>query len=70
VKDKLTPLQTELLRYMRGLPFTSPTDIGRGFWGPPHHSSTASPVLLRLVKLGLVSRNKRGWYREAHANGE
>lgn len=42
--------------------WTSPTMIGREVWGPPHHSSTASPVCRRLVEKGVAVRNEKGHY--------
>lgn len=54
--------------------WTSPTYIGNEwglkltgekFFAARYHSSWASPKCKRLVKLGLIKRNKKGWYKLA-----
>ena len=52
-----------VLGYLAGRDWTSPTEIGRTVWGKGHHSSSASPVCLRLVRKGKLVRNERGHYR-------
>lgn len=41
----------------------SPTSIGGDLFPPYGHSAWASPKCLALAKRGLISRNKKGWYR-------
>lgn len=53
----------KVLQFLKGKDWTSPTDIGKSLWGPKHHSSSASPVCLRMVEKGLLERNDRGHYR-------
>jgi len=60
---KLSRRQQDVIEYLQGKDWTSPTQIGIKVWGFPHHSSTASPVCLRLVSRGLLERNNRGHYR-------
>ena len=55
--------QQDVIEYLRGKDWTSPTEIGGKVWGPPHHSSSASPVCKQLVARGLLERNDRGHYR-------
>ena len=62
-KSKVTSRQEEVLEYLRGKDWTSPTVISGAVWGGRHHSASASPVCLRLVKKGLLKRNNRGHYR-------
>lgn len=52
-----------VLGYLKGRDWTSPTELGRAIWGKGHHSSSASPVCLRLVKAGKLERNAKGHYR-------
>lgn len=60
---RLSGRQQDVIAYLRGKDWTSPTEIGGKVWGYPHHSSTASPVCKRLVARGLLERNGRGHYR-------
>ena len=67
-KAELTRKQQEILSYLKGKPWASPNKIGMdvggktasGLW---RHSSWASPTCLKLVKKGLLERNKAGQYR-------
>jgi len=43
--------------------FVSPTELGRTLKGGNYHSAWASPICLKMVKMGLLGRNKKGWYR-------
>lgn len=62
----LTNEQAWVLNYLCGdYEYTSPTSIGVAWGG--HHSSWSCPKLKVLVKLGLVERNKKGWYRAVRA---
>jgi hypothetical protein len=67
-EKKLSFQQSMIIEYLRrGGGYVSPTRIGNvigtslGFtnW----HSAWASPKCLKLVKLGLLERNKHGWYK-------
>lgn len=58
--NKINKRQGEVLKYLSGKDFTSPTEIGGLFDG---HSATGSPICKRLVKLGFLERNKRGHYK-------
>lgn len=71
-KPKVSGRQEEVLEYLRGKGWTSPTVIGGAVWGGRHHSASAGPVCIRLVEKGLLSRNKRGHYRikESEVGGE
>lgn len=60
---RLSGRQQDVIAYLRGKEWTSPTEIGGMVWGFPHHSATASPVCKRLVERGLLERNERGHYR-------
>jgi len=58
-----------ILKYLKGKDFTSPTEIGIA-WGlfrtdllGNYHSGWASPICLKLVELGLLIRNNKGWYK-------
>ena len=62
-QHKLSGRQQDVINYLRGRDWTSPTEIGREVWNPPRHSSAASPICLRLVAMGLLQRNRRGHYR-------
>lgn len=53
----------QVLDYLRGRDWTSPTQIGRDVWGLGHHSASASPVCRRLVMRGALERNGCGHYR-------
>ena len=64
----LTSRQKQVLDYLKGRDWTSPTEIGQAVWRPPHHSAAASPVCKRLVELGYLERNSRGHYRFANYN--
>ena len=59
---KLTKRQSEVVAYLQGKPWTSPTEIGREVWGKGHHSASASPVCKKLVLLGVLKRNDNGHY--------
>jgi len=59
----LTERQKQVLGFLKGKDWTSPTEIGREVWGQGHHSSSASPVCKRLVKVGALERNDDGHYR-------
>jgi len=59
----LTERQKQVLAFLRGKSWTSPTEIGRSVWGEGHHSASASPVCKRLVQLGALERNEMGHYR-------
>jgi hypothetical protein len=59
----LTDRQKQVLAFLKGKGWTSPTEIGRSVWGDGHHSSSASPVCKRLVQLGALERNDAGHYR-------
>lgn len=47
--------------------WTSPTKVGNEYGmqvlGKFRHSSTGSPICLRLVELGLLLRNDKGHYK-------
>lgn len=59
-----TPTNSEsVLGYLKGRNWTSPTELGRVIWGEGHHSSSASPTCLKLVKAGMLERNQKGHYR-------
>lgn len=66
--EKLTKKQKWMYNYVRSRPhYVSPTEVGReyglkvlGVSG--HHSSTASPTLLKLTKIGLLIRSDNGHY--------
>ena len=57
--------EAAVIGYLQGRDWTSPTELGRVLWGKGHHSSSASPVCLRLVKEGKLERNTKGHYRIA-----
>jgi hypothetical protein len=57
---KLTLRQQETLKWLKGKDFTPPTEIGHLFGG---HSSIGSPICLSLVKLGLLERSPKGYYK-------
>lgn len=70
---KVTEQEKWIIEYLTGRDWTSPSDIGWAHGdhlleqgkcvGTGHHSSWASPKCLKLVKAGLLERNKRGRYR-------
>lgn len=72
---KLTKKQKWMLNYLkensnyakgRNVEYISPTEVGRAYGvykNKYYHSSTASPTLLRLTKMGLVKRNDKGHYK-------
>lgn len=64
---KLSKRQQQVVDYLgeayRIDSWTSPTAIGQMVWGEGHHSSSASPVCLRLVQKGVLERNENGHYR-------
>jgi len=48
--------------------WASPTLVGKAYGikflnRKDCHSSTGSPILKKLTKLGFVERNEKGWYR-------
>jgi hypothetical protein len=62
---KISPNQDLVLQFLastKGVWF-SPTFIAEGIRGKPYHSSWASPILLRMVEMGLVDRNEKGHYK-------
>lgn len=71
---ELTKRQAWIVWYLAGrTDFVSPSEIGiqyglhkyrdQNFCPHSYHSAMASPVCLQLVKLGILKRNKRGWYK-------
>jgi len=69
-EQELTPKQQWMLNFLKvhSNEFVSPTYVGRSYGHyvlntPGHHSSTASPTLLKLTKMGLIERNKKGHYK-------
>ena len=73
---KLTVKQQWILNYLKNNSdyangkadeYVSPTEVGQAygrFRGKNgYHSSTASPILLQLVKFGLAERNDKGHYK-------
>lgn len=63
VKAKVGLRGRQILNFLSGRDWTSPTEIGNRVWGPGHHSAAASPVCKRLVCYGLLDRNSSGHYR-------
>jgi len=73
--EKLTNKQQFVVDYLKEkctLPinsgWVSPTEVGRIYGikflnSFTKHSSTGSPILKKLVKLGYVERNNKGWYK-------
>lgn len=62
----LTAKENDVLTYLQlqqDGKWTSPTKIGHDIGGGNRHSAWASPICLRLVKLGLVLRHDCGWYK-------
>jgi hypothetical protein len=62
---KLSENELNICQYLAyNRDWISPTIIG-GSCGPnPNsHSAWASPICLRMVKKGLLKRNKKGWYK-------
>jgi len=72
----MTKNQAEIMMYLYNRNYyTSPTEIGNEVGGyvigadyssgykQLRHSAWASPICLRMVKMGLLKRNKRGWYK-------
>lgn len=60
----LTANEHDVLTYLQSQGvWASPTEIGEKVGGGNRHSAWASPICLRLVKLGLVRRHTCGWYR-------
>jgi hypothetical protein len=65
----------DILEFLKDRDYTSPTIIGQSVGGyvinaeydSPYkqlrHSAWASPICLRMVKMGLLRRNKKGWYK-------
>lgn len=70
---KLTANENKILNYLKSewdvydqqYRWISPTWIGEACGNKAYvsASSWASPICLRLVKKGLIKRNKKGWYR-------
>lgn len=60
LKTNIAERRLEVLEYLKGKDFISPTEIG-ALWGG--RSSIASPVCMSLVELGLVERNPMGHYK-------
>lgn len=61
-----------ILEYLKGMDFTSPTEIGWAYGELKHgrfhdktgyHSAWASPRCKKLVEKGLLERNEFGHYR-------
>ena len=61
-----------IIEYLEGRDYTSPTDIGKAYGEFKHgvfhhvagyHSGWASPRCKRLVRDGVLQRNKLGHYR-------
>jgi hypothetical protein len=62
---RISPNQDLVLQFLattKGVWF-SPTFIAEGIRGKPYHSSWASPILLKMVEMGLVDRNEKGHYK-------
>lgn len=72
----LTKKQEFMLNYLKensnyangkAVEYVSPTEVGMAYGKSQgkngYHSSTASPVLLKLSKMGLVKRNDNGHYK-------
>ncbi len=65
---KLTKNEEWIIEYLKGKDYVSPTIIGLehakafGLLGL-HHSCWASPICLRMVKEGLLLRNRKGHYK-------
>jgi hypothetical protein len=77
--QKLTKKQQWMLEFLQGYEkldhehFVSPTEIGhlygvKALGTDKLHSSTASPTLIKLVKMELVERNSKGHYRIKQIN--
>ena len=61
---KLSKNEAIVAAYLKGFDeFMSPTEIAQKLMSSAHHSAWASPICLRLVKKGLLERNKKGHYR-------
>lgn len=65
---KLTKNQQWIIDYLRGKDYVSPSVIGfahaKNFgYSLNHHSSWASPICLKLVKMGILLRNENGHYK-------
>jgi hypothetical protein len=66
----LTKSQNWILKYLYGRGFVSPTQIGNAYGDSKfgnnsfhsYHSAWASPKCKKLVELGLLERNKKGYY--------
>ena len=65
----ITYNQQKIMDYLKGMKeFVSPTEIAHSVGGETRsgvqrHSSWSSPICKRLVKLGMLERDHRGWYR-------
>lgn len=64
-KKSLTASEDFIILFLKGRDWTSPTKIGES-WGVGYHSAWASPKCKKLVKIGLLKRNKKGWYKLTH----
>jgi hypothetical protein len=62
---KLTTRQKEVIKYLTGKDWTSPTEIGRLFGG---HSAIGSPICKKLVEFQIAVRNNKGHYKLAKIN--
>ena len=62
--DIMTSNEQNVLFYFEDHPdkYISPTEIGEEVGGENRHSSWGSPKCLKLVKLGFLERNEKGWY--------
>ncbi len=63
IERKLNLCEKWIVDFLKGKCWTSPTRIGNAYGGGQCHSSWASPKCLRLVEMGLLERDDRGWYR-------
>ena len=64
----LTERDVRVLSFLRGKSktaegFISPTRIAQEVQSPKHHSAWASPICLKLTKMGLIMRNSNGHYQ-------
>lgn len=70
----MTKKQEWFLEYLKNVflktpeQWTSPTEIGKEYGRQVLnkeglHSSSASPTCKKLVEMGLIVRNKNGWYK-------
>ena len=72
----MTKKQEWMLNYLKensnyakgkAVEYVSPTEVGRAYGEAKgkkgYHSSTASPVLLKLTELNIIKRNHNGHYK-------